>query len=360
MKILIIKTSALGDIAQSFMAVEYLRKAYPEAEIGWVVEAFAAKFVAANRAVDYVIPFDSKMWRQKIFSAQTYKSFRSFIKEIRARKYDMVFDLQANLKSGLILALTKSARKIGFGIKSVHEWPNLLFTNYKLNPPAKLNIRDDYLFVVKKSIQKEISWAPTSCLEMDLKEQQLHDIECQKIDQRKKIKIMVCIGSRWATKQLSQETILNFLKTVDSQLSVSFLFIWATDEEKELCQELLNKQFSAAQMLESRVSLSVLQNMMLKFDLVFAMDSLPLHLAATTNVATYSVFGSSLADKFKPQGPNHGAFQGTCPYGKTFAKRCPILRSCKTGSCIKDITGQVLFADFLQWLEKLKKWRIDN
>jgi heptosyltransferase-1 len=85
-------------------------------------------------------------------------------------------------------------------------------------------------------------------------------------------------------------------------------------------------------------------------DLVVAMDSLPLHLAGTTKVKTFSVFGASLASKFKPAGKKHLTLQGHCPYGRVFEKRCPILRTCPTGACIRSLTGKAVFNAFkLQW-----------
>ncbi len=93
------------------------------------------------------------------------------------------------------------------------------------------------------------------------------------------------------------------------------------------------------------LSLSLLQNWMRSMDLVIAMDSLPLHLAAEANVPTFSVFGPSFAAKYSPMGSKHVSIQGVCPYGQVFAKRCSILRTCKTGACMKNITAEQLFSE---------------
>jgi heptosyltransferase-1 len=72
-------------------------------------------------------------------------------------------------------------------------------------------------------------------------------------------------------------------------------------------------------------------------------------LAGSTSTPTYSIFGASSAQKYKPIGTCHKAFQGECPYGKTFEKRCDILRTCKTGACIKQLQGEQLFNHFFDW-----------
>ena len=130
--------------------------------------------------------------------------------------------------------------------------------------------------------------------------------------------------------------------------------IWGNPTEKEIAEELvvaLPQQCS----LINKVSLPSLQNLMTQVDLVLAMDSLPLHLAGTTTTPTYSIFGASSANKYKPVGERHEAFQGSCPYGKKFERRCNILRKCKTGACIKQLEGRQLFDHFNAWWLSLKK-----
>lgn len=94
----------------------------------------------------------------------------------------------------------------------------------------------------------------------------------------------------------------------------------------------------------------MLQHLMSNMRLIVTMDSLPLHLAATTSVATFSIFGASLGKRFAPVGEQHHFFQGACPYGRTFTNRCPILRSCKTGACIRRLSGKQIFEAYISQL----------
>jgi heptosyltransferase-1 len=47
-----------------------------------------------------------------------------------------------------------------------------------------------------------------------------------------------------------------------------------------------------------------------------------------------------------PQGEIHEGTQGFCPYNIRFQKRCPKLRTCKSGACIKKIDAERLFLSF--------------
>jgi heptosyltransferase-1 len=163
--------------------------------------------------------------------------------------------------------------------------------------------------------------------------------------------VMVCPGSAWRNKQMNSAALCNLLSHFHDELNSSFIFVWGTEEEKRVVTELQSK-FPEHAVVVDRLPLPGLQNLMNQVDLVIAMDSLPLHLAGTTKTPTYSIFGASLANKYKPLGEKHLAFQGNCPYGRIFEKRCPILRSCPTGACIQSRNGDELFEYYLKKTEK--------
>ena len=147
-KILIVKTSALGDITHTYPVIDYLRKKFPAVQIDWVVEAPFVDLVKFHPGVDHVLNLSTKVWRKQLFSRETVQSISAFRKQLRKECYDVIFDFQGNIKSGLILSQARGVHKVGFGKASVSEWPNMLFTNYRINVRAGDNIRQDYLSLV--------------------------------------------------------------------------------------------------------------------------------------------------------------------------------------------------------------------
>jgi heptosyltransferase-1 len=348
-KFLIIKTSSLGDIIQTFPTANYLRQKFPTATIDWVVEYPFSELVAANPDIKEVIVVNTKQWRKNFWSVQTWKEMGEVKRKIRGKDYDVIFDVQGNGKSGLITFFSIGKAKVGFGWKTVHEKLNLLFTNQKFNPQTKANIRDDYLGVVQAFFNDNTPFLPiTHTLKLSLEQQALLEGVHKKMSTLKspQPKIMVCPGSAWPNKQLTQEALLDFLHRLHKYASPLFVLVWGSRAEQEWAQ-VIHQDFPVGSLLMERLPLPVLQNLMDEMNLVIAMDSLPLHLAGTTRAATFSIFGPSLAQKFKPQGIQHAALQGQCPYNRQFEKRCPILRSCPTGACIKTLTGDAVFNSFL-------------
>lgn len=330
MQYLIVKTSSLGDIIHAFNTVDFIKRKFPEASIDWVVERPFAELLLAHPLIRHVICIDTKRWRKKPFSSETRQQYRAFKSELQSNHYDAVFDLQGNIKSGWVTYLAHATTKIGFGSKTVPERPNLWVTNQKFDPPTGQNIRDDYLFLARSYFNDFTTPASEKVIlkgSNPVCSLPLHAT-----------KVMVCPGSAWPNKQLKEDTLEAFLNRYQSQTNCHYLFIWGNEQEKALAHRLAFKVPNTQ--VAEKMSIPVLQKLMQQMNLIIAVDSLPLHLAGTTNTPTYSVFGPSSGAKYAPIGSEW--LQGSCPYHKTFEKRCPLLRTCSTGACMKDISSTLL------------------
>ncbi len=297
MKILILKISSLGDIVHTFPVVSYLRKRFPGAEIDWMVKKPYLGLIEAHPEVDLAITPN------------------------QGGEYDLIFDLQGNIKSGFLLNKIRGSTKVGFGLKSVSEWPNALFTSRRFNPPRGKNIREDYLFLVQNYFGDT---TPFQAQPLVLK---LGVSERREVERVQAGATLVCMGSRWPNKQLKEA---EWIALLEQRASAPILFVWGTEEEKKQAEQLA-VYFKGSRLLE-KLSFPALQHVMAKSRLVIGVDSFPLHLAGTTSVPILGIFGPSSAEKYAPLGSEK--IQRACPYGLTFEKRCPKLRRCKTGACM--------------------------
>jgi heptosyltransferase I len=345
-KILIIKTSSLGDIVQAFPALEYLAGKCPQASIDWVVEAPYAELLKAHPCVHSVIQIHTQKWRRSLFSSSTWYEMAALRRQLRVQEYDAVFDLQGNMKSGMVLSQVRSRCKVGFGRKNVSEWPNLLFSTHKVEVTPHQNVRQEYLALAGSFFHETPYWEAGKQL-LRLSDEQANRVELL-LAGAPSPKVMVCAGSAWKNKQLPAQTLIAFLRRVQQDLKCHFLLMWGSEAERAAAQQMQSALAEHASVVE-RLSLPLLQHLMHGCALVIAMDSLPLHLAGTTGTPTYSVFGASSAAKYNPLGEKHAAFQGSCPYGKKFERRCPILRTCATGACIRTLEAEVLHDHFSAW-----------
>jgi heptosyltransferase-1 len=347
---LIIKTSAIGDIIQTLPVLSYLRQRFPTATIDWVVEKAGRSLLESHPSLDRLYCIDSKKWRKAPFAKETRKEFKAFYQALSSVTYDAIFDLQGNAKSGLITKLAKGRDKVGFARDSVPEFLNLLSTNIRFSTCKERSVRARYLSLIRHYFQDQTfvhsPLYPTALRISQEEQERLHALSLPK-----RPCFMVAFGSKWRNKQLSFDTLLSWLKNVEQKLNCSFLFIFGDLTEKEVAGQLQN-QFLGSSQVVGDLSLPLWQALMYKVDAVLAVDSAALHLCATTTTPSFSVFGPSIAAFYKPAGEKHFAFQAKCPYGKSFDRRCPALRTCATGACLKNLSAQELTAAFLSW------WRL--
>lgn len=349
--ILIVKTSAIGDVIQAFPAVEYLRSKFPNAQIDWVVEEGIAPLLKSHPLIDHVIPIRTKAWRKKPFHNQTHIEFRAFVKQLRSTSYDLLFDLQGNGKSGVVTAFAKAACKIGFGWRSVREKWNLLATNRWVNPPSSENIRLKYLGLVQNCFESEVFHSRGIKLKISEQEKERLDVLCKEVPNRSGPRLMVCFGSKWPNKRLAEETLLSLLEKISNTSDPSYIFIFADEEEKRFAEQCAS-HFKERACAVGDLTLPLWQALMWEVDGVIAVDSAALHLCGTTQTPSFSVFGSSSASFYKPSEERHEAVQGPCPYGRVFSARCPVLRTCATGACIRNLQADPLFEAYQLWFCK--------
>lgn len=350
MRFLIVKTSALGDIIHAFSVLEYLKSKYSDAIIDWVVEEPFADLVKAHPLVNQTFCIRSKAWRKAIFKKTTWQEICAFKKLLQNNTYDTVFDLQGNTKSAFVTKLAKSPEKIGFAKETVSEFPNTWVTTQRFNPPFGVNVRKEYLSIVQQYAKDPVPFIPKGVL-LQITDEQKKQVQTLLLDTSEStnaLKVLVCPGAFWPNKQLTTETLLDFLQQLSHQYGAYFLLGWGSPSEQEIAKK-LHEGLPHSSTILSKLSLPVLQNLMGQMDLVIAMDSLPLHLAGTTTTKTFSFFGPSSSLKYKPEGPSHFAIQGSCPYGKQFDRRCSVLRTCSTGACIKDLQVKELLKQFQSW-----------
>jgi heptosyltransferase-1 len=350
LSILIVKTSAIGDVIQTFPVLDYLYKKFPGVAIDWVAEQGIAPLLKAHPQLRNAIEIQSKAWRKSPFCLQTRSQFCAFVRKLRQTEYDLLFDLQGNAKSAVVTLCAKAKIKVGFGWKSLREKCNLLATDKRYSFPADMNIRLKYLGLVQEHCGDAGEWkAQEVRLKISQEEEQRLDKICREIGILKRLKLMVCFGSKWPNKRLESSALERFLKKIASRDAPFFVFIYAGEEEKVLADRLASL-FKESSACVGDLSLPLWQALMWKMDGVIAVDSAALHLCGTTKTPSFSIFGPSLASRYKPLEERHLAVQGRCPYGKVFPTQCPILRTCSTGACIRQLEVDELFTSYKTWI----------
>lgn len=106
-RILLLRTSALGDVVHSLPVLNALRRHLPEARIGWVVEEALAPILHGHPALDAVIPVRLRVWRRRPLAGETRREIAAFRRALGQFAPDLAIDLMGNHKAGILAALTR-------------------------------------------------------------------------------------------------------------------------------------------------------------------------------------------------------------------------------------------------------------
>jgi heptosyltransferase-1 len=120
MRVLVVKTSSMGDVIHTLPALTDARKQIPGITFDWVVEEAFSEVPHWHPAVDEVIPVAIRRWRKQIWRTIGSNEWHRFKTRLRQNHYDVVIDCQGLLKSAWIGKLI-NAPMAGYHRQSVRE-----------------------------------------------------------------------------------------------------------------------------------------------------------------------------------------------------------------------------------------------
>ncbi len=121
MRVLIVKTSSMGDVLHTLPALTDAMNAIPGISFDWVVEEGFVQIPSWHPAVDKVIPVAIRRWRKNWFGSETRQQRCDFKRELQSRTYDAVIDAQGLIKSAALITRVAKGKKHGQDAKSARE-----------------------------------------------------------------------------------------------------------------------------------------------------------------------------------------------------------------------------------------------
>jgi lipopolysaccharide heptosyltransferase I len=110
-RLLIIKLSSLGDVAQALPMASALRRRFAELRVSWAVEERSAALLHGHAGVDRVIAFPTLSWNA-VGGAWPGALARA-LRAVRAESYDVALDLQGLLKSSVVSLWSRAPLRLG-------------------------------------------------------------------------------------------------------------------------------------------------------------------------------------------------------------------------------------------------------
>ena len=278
-ELLIIKPSSLGDIVHGLQVATSLKAQRADLRISWIVREMFAPIVRACEAVDRVYVFNRKGGA---------KDFLKLMNEVRATKFDYVFDMQGLLRTGLMTSRAKAKHKVGRS--DAREWAGMFYDEKIPLPPDG---RRSHAMDILLQFCPVLGAKPE--LRGTLKFREVDSLNLRFADGRGGAKPFVMFpDSRRADKKWGGfKQLTEIILREDKSRKV----VWAGSNP------LPDKgAFPAAQFLNltGNTSLVSLPALVRKADWVISNDSGPMHLAAALGVRVFAIFGPTDPRLFGP------------------------------------------------------------
>jgi heptosyltransferase-1 len=136
-RLLIVRLSAMGDVIHTLPAAQALRDAFPDAQIGWLIDERWAELLCApgtprrgprsaqRPLADWVHTVNLADWRNSLFTIATLQQIAKVWNDVRSVRYDAAVDLQGAMRSA-ILARWSGAHVV-YGAAEPRELPASLW-----------------------------------------------------------------------------------------------------------------------------------------------------------------------------------------------------------------------------------------
>jgi heptosyltransferase-1 len=129
-RVLLIKSSSLGDVIHCLPAISDLSRQVPDLSLDWVIEDSLTEIARLHPAVTRAIPVRLRHWRRHLLAADTWREFGVFRSRVGGAPYDRIIDAQGLIRSAMLARLAKGLH-CGYDAQSVREPPASLFYDRK-------------------------------------------------------------------------------------------------------------------------------------------------------------------------------------------------------------------------------------
>ena len=137
MRVLIVKTSSMGDVVHALPALTDMHRAVPGLQVDWLVEAPFAAIPRLHAGVARVLPLAWRKWRKSLLAPDTRAAMAALRNGLRRERYDLVLDLQGLLKS-VLWGLQARGPLVGYGFTSIREPAAALFYRRRADVPRQM------------------------------------------------------------------------------------------------------------------------------------------------------------------------------------------------------------------------------
>ena len=331
LKILILKPSSLGDVIQALPVLRLLKRAFPDAQIFWWLNAELSGLLEDDPDLAGIFLFHRKGWR----TLPRWREAFQTVQEMRRHEFDWILDLQGLARSALAAWLAKGQTTVG-----VEDRREGAFGFYDLavpRPGPGVHAVDWYLAVLKKlgvPVDWNFAWLPEN------------PGRRRQFEQRWPLGshrwIIVQPGARWENKRWPIEFFsqtVGELAEADPELRFAVL---GSANDQPLGQRIAAAAKGRVLNLAGLTSLPEMIEWIRSCSLMLTNDTGPMHAAAALNKPIVALFGPTDPYRTGPYGQPGSALAISLPCEPCLKPTC---HYCQPLECLRGLSpGRVVSA----------------
>jgi len=299
LRILIVRLSALGDVAMGLHVLSTLRARTGSAHVGWLVEDRFANLLEDHPRIDSLYVYG----RRTVTRPGGFAAFWRMIRAVRKERFDLVLDLQGNLKSGVLAWLSGAPRRVGLGPPLSREG-NRRFLTETVEPPAGHRF-DAYRALLDRAV------GPGSDAHAELPASPAGEA----------IVLHPGVSAFGAFKRWPPESFAALADRLAARLRRPVV-VTAGPGERAQAEAVAAAMKEEAAIVEPE-SLRALADVLAGAVLVVAADTGPAHVAAATGVPTLTLFGPKDPAVMAPLGPRTATARNGVRCSPCTLRACP-------------------------------------
>ena len=338
-RVLVVKTSSLGDVIHSLPALTDAARAIPDIKFDWVVEQSFAEVPSWHPVVDRVIPVAVRRWRKHPVQAWRSGEWSEFKQKVGHYSYDAVIDAQGLVKSAW---LTRYAKGVRYGLDKASAREPI--ASYFYDQPIDVAKGQHAVERVRQLFAKALGYSIDGQLDNVLGE---YSLSFQSDRQKS---VVLLHGTTWVSKHWPEHSWIELSRLL-LEAGYQVKLPWGNEDEKTRAERIAGD--SAAQVLP-KMSLSELAALLSASVGCISVDTGLGHLAAAVDTPTLALFGPTNSALTGFYGKNQQSSQSV------FHCAPCMLRECKYQfppgefpPCFEELSAARAFQQFVAMQENL-------
>jgi lipopolysaccharide heptosyltransferase I len=351
-KILLVRFSALGDVIQTLPILTMLRSAFPEAKIGWAIDAELVPVIEGHPALDYIHPCHRRRWSRALLKPGEWRSafadMRQYVEEVRSVGYDVAVDAQGLFKTALLPWAAGIKRRIGYS--HGREFSSFFYTETHLNlkeyfDPAVFHL--EHMAVLARAIGAgDVRYAIEPPVVAEEVEHRMHQLVSEAFASKAPV-VAMAPATQWESKHWPAEYWVSLLDQLLAQTNYNLLLVGSKGDAplvQRILQALPHAQGSGRVCdVSGRTSVREMYALYKNVDAAVGSDSAPLHIAGAVQVPVLiGIYGPTGYRRTPPIGSEHITLlstEGTLACQPCHKRVCPL----GTLECMRAIRPQQVF-----------------